>query len=106
VSEKIKVNEVFSIIFCNSLNGSPVLTGMPHFFFHLQSGKARVEDRRGVSLPDAEAAWYQAYRSARDLLAADGRDRRQWGDHILQVEDERGAHVWTVPLTEIAELTT
>jgi hypothetical protein len=78
--------------------------GMPHFFFHLQQGKARVEDRRGVSLPDAEAAWYQAYRSARDLLAAGGRDRRQWGAHSLEVVDERGGHVWTVPLTEIAEL--
>jgi hypothetical protein len=80
------------------------LDGMPHFFFHIQQGQARVEDRRGLALPDAEAAWYQAYRSARELLAADGRDRRQWGGHSLEVVDERGGHVWTVPLTEIAEL--
>jgi hypothetical protein len=79
---------------------------MPHFFFHIQQGKARLLDRTGVDLPDAEAAWYQAYRNARDILTAGGRDRRQWGDHSLQVEDERGAHVWTIPLTEIAELVT
>ncbi|HEX8642681.1 MAG TPA: hypothetical protein VF702_02070 [Allosphingosinicella sp.] len=78
---------------------------MPHFFFHLQNGKARLEDRRGVSLPDAEAAWYQAYRSARDLLAADGRDRRQCEEQTLEVEDERGTQIWTMPLVEIVELT-
>jgi hypothetical protein len=77
---------------------------VPHFYFHLQNGKTRLEDQRGVSLPDAEAAWYQAYRNARDLLAAEGRDRRQWGGQSLQVEDERGAPIWTVPLAEIAEL--
>ena len=77
---------------------------MPHFFFHLHDGKSRREDRRGVCLPDAEAAWYQAYRSARELLSADGRDRRQWGGESVQVEDERGGHVWTMPLSEIAEL--
>ena len=100
------VNEAFSIIFCNSFKRPPVQTVMPHFFFHLQNAKGRLEDRRGVSLPDAEAAWYQAYRSARDLLAADGRDRRQWGEHSVEVEDERGSHVWTMPLAEIVELTT
>ncbi len=77
---------------------------MPHFYFHLQHGQSRLEDRSGVSLPDAEAAWYQAYRSARDLLTADGRDRRQWGGHSVQVEDERGSQIWIVPIAEIAEL--
>ena len=77
---------------------------MPHFYFHLQNGLARQEDRRGVCLPDAEAAWYQAYRNARDFLAARPGDGRHWGDHSMQVEDERGAPVWTVPLAEIAEL--
>jgi hypothetical protein len=100
------LNELFSIIFCNCLNGSPVWTGMPHFFFHLQNGKARLEDRSGVSLPDAEAAWYQAYRSARDLLAAEKKERQHWKGHTVEVVDERGGHVWTMPLIEIAELTT
>jgi hypothetical protein len=92
--------------FRNRFKGSPVLMAMPHFFFHLQNGKARLEDRRGVALPDAEAAWYQAYRSARDLLGAD-RDRlRKWSGHSLEVIDERGGHVWTVPLADIQELAT
>ena len=100
------VNQVFTDNFCNSISGWRVEACVPHFFFHLQQGRGRVEDVRGASLPDAEAAWYQAYRNARDILTAGGRDRRQWGDHSLQVEDERGAHVWTMPLAEIAELVT
>ena len=78
---------------------------MPHYFFHLHDGDARLEDSSGVCLPDAEAAWYQAYRSARDLLAGDGVDRGQWAGQTLRVEEEGGVQVWTVPLTEIAELT-
>ena len=59
---------------------------MPHFFFHLHDGKARTADTRGISLPDAEAAWYQAYRSARDLLVVGGGERRQWGGHSVEVD--------------------
>lgn len=100
------VNQAFRSIFCNWIKGSQVLYGMPHFFFHLQHGKARLHDRLGADLPDAEAAWYHAYRNARDILTVGGRDRRQWGEHSLEVEDERGVHIWTMPLAEIAELVT
>jgi Domain of unknown function (DUF6894) len=75
---------------------------MPHFYFHLQNGKSRLEDRCGVSLPDAEAAWYQAYRSAREMLCAKGCGAGDLVAHALEIEDDRGAHVWTVPLAEIA----
>ena len=77
---------------------------MPHFYFHLHDGRSRVEDRRGAWLPDEEAAWYQAYRAARELLSAEARERLGWGGHCLEVEDERGARVWTLPLSEVAEL--
>ena len=83
---------------------------MPHFFFHLHDGKSRLEDSRGVSLPDAEAAWYQAFRNARDIVSAvapvAGRpaEARHLNGHALEVEDELGRHVWTLPLVEIAEL--
>jgi hypothetical protein len=100
------VNKALTLIFCNRFKGPQVLPGMPHFFFHLQNGKARLEDRCGVALPDAEAAWYQAYRSARDLLAADRRERQAWKGHSVEVVDERGGHVWTMPLIEIVELVT
>ena len=78
---------------------------MPHFFFHLHDGKSRLEDRRGASLPDAEAAWYQAYRCARDIvIASDRTGCRHWISHALEVEDDRGGIVCTMPLSEVAEL--
>ena len=79
---------------------------MPHFFFHLHDGKARRADSLGVALPDAEAAWYQAYRHARDIVAVRQGDRRQWLGQSLEVEDDNGGPVWSMPLIEIAELVT
>ena len=100
------VNEAFRLFFCNCIKGSPVLLAMPHFFFHLHHGKAWVEDRSGMALPDAEAAWYHAYRNARDLITEAGRERGQWGKQSVEVIDEGGGHVWSMPLAEIVELTT
>ena len=74
---------------------------MPHFYFHLQTGDGRLRDPSGISLPDEEAAWYQAYRRARELTAAPVGERRQW--HAVEVEDERGTAVWTLPLAELVE---
>ena len=76
---------------------------VPHFYFHLQGGEGRVPDPNGVSLPDEEAAWYQAYRRAREIAAAPGGENRR-GWHSVEVEDERGAAIWTLPLAELVEL--
>jgi hypothetical protein len=77
---------------------------MPHFFFHLRDGETRLRDRSGVSLPDAEAAWYQAYRNARDLLLDERAAERGLAGQSLEVEDDRGLPVWSVPLAEIVKL--
>lgn len=98
------VNEVLGVFSSQPSRGLACLEAMPHFFFHLENGETRLEDRRGVALPDAEAAWYQGYRRARDLVTTHGPDRRQWGDHRLEVMDERGGHVWTMALIEIVEV--
>lgn len=74
---------------------------MPQFYFHLHDGQALVQDSSGVSLPDAEAAFYQAYRRARELLggaAGAERDPRR-----VEVEDGNGESVWSLPLHEIRE---
>ncbi|WP_431854065.1 DUF6894 family protein [Allosphingosinicella sp.] len=77
---------------------------MPNFYFHLHDGKSRLEDRRGVCLPDAEAAWYQAFRNARDIVLVARVDQIPCRDQALEVEDERGIQVWTMPLAEVAEM--
>ena len=79
---------------------------MPHFYFHVQNGQARLEDRRGVALPDAEAAWYQAVRSARELIVADRRLGSGWTDQAVEIEDETGAPVAQIPLQDIVNYAT
>ena len=40
---------------------------MPRYYFHVARDGGRLQDEEGLALPDAEAAWYQAVRSAREL---------------------------------------
>ena len=75
---------------------------MPHFYFHLREGPARQDDPEGVILPDAEAAFYQAFRSVRDRFGDGLRDPCIFGQRQVEVEDESGAPVWTIPLFDIA----
>ena len=75
---------------------------MPRFFFHFESRGVRVRDEVGLPLPDAEAAWYQAVRSARDLIRAEESLGCDWCGQAVEIEDDRGARVDRVPLQEIA----
>ena len=75
---------------------------MPHFFFHFESRGVRVRDEIGLRLPDAEAAWYQAVRSARDLIRAEESLGCSWEEQAVQIEDATGIPVDRVPLLEIA----
>ena len=77
---------------------------MPHFYFHLREGHARHEDSIGLPLPDAEAAFYHAIRSVRDRYGERLRDPRVSAERQVEVEDESGAPVWTIPLFDIVSL--
>jgi hypothetical protein len=74
---------------------------MPRFFFHFQDGRARLDDCEGVTLPDAEAAWYQGVRSARDLIIG-GRQIRP--GCCIEIEDDRGSSVWEVPFEDLIRI--
>ena len=75
---------------------------MPRYYFHLRDQGSRLTDEDGVSLPDAEAAWYQAVRSARELIRADLQLGCKWDGKAVEIQDERGAPVAQIPLQEIA----
>ena len=75
---------------------------MPHFFFHVDRQGGRLADEEGMKLPDAEAAWYQAVRSARELIRAELTLGGRWEDQAIEIADERGLRVDRVPLNEIA----
>ena len=75
---------------------------MPHYYFHLSRNGAALRDEAGVRLPDPEAAWYQAVRSARELIRAELVMGGRWDDQAIEIVDERGAPVDHLPLAEVA----
>jgi hypothetical protein len=75
---------------------------MPRYFFHFENHGVRVRDEVGLALPDAEAAWYQAVRSARDLICVEEKLGCGWEQQAVEIEDEAGIRVERVPLMEIA----
>ncbi len=75
---------------------------MPRFYFHYQDGSRLTPDPEGVVLPDAEAAWYQAVRSAREMIHAHMRTGGLRPGQRVEIFDERGQPVNAVPFDEVA----
>jgi hypothetical protein len=75
---------------------------MPRYFFHFETHGHRVRDEVGLPLPDPEAAWYQAVRSALDLMRAEASIGCSFLDQSVAIEDEKGIPIDRVPLQEIA----
>ena len=74
---------------------------MPRFYFHYQDGGRRRDDPEGVVLPDAEAAWYQAVRSAREIVNHHMRIGCLRPGQCVEIADERGQPINAVPLDEV-----
>ena len=74
---------------------------MPRFYFHLAGDDGRLQDEEGLALPDAEAAWYQAVRSARELVRAELTLGGRWDRQAIEICDEVGAPVDQVALADI-----
>ena len=74
---------------------------MPHYYFHLAREGGRLQDEEGLKLPDAEAAWYQAVRSARELIRAELTLGGQWDRQAIEICDERGTRLDQVALADI-----
>lgn len=74
---------------------------MPRFYFHLDREGGRLYDEEGLALPDAEAAWYQAVRSARELIRAEPALGVRWDRQAIEIVDEGGARIDQVALADI-----
>jgi hypothetical protein len=77
---------------------------MPRFYFHFDDGQCRKADPEGVVLPDAEAAWYQGMRIAREMIHAQFGSGRLTTGQRFEIEDELGDPIWAVPLDEVVGL--
>ena len=72
---------------------------MPRFYLHMRNDRI-VEDHEGLILEDAEAARQEAIRSARDILAAEIRHGRLDLHREIEVADENGQPILTVPFRQ------
>ena len=77
---------------------------MPRFYFHFQNGSGRTEDAEGIILPDEEAAWFQAVRSARDLYGEDLLNSEICPKLRVEIEDEEGRPVLDLPLEQVVRI--
>ena len=76
---------------------------MPHYFFHLWREGGRLEDEQGMKLPDAEAAWFQAVRSARDLIRAELMMGGRYENQAIEIADDKGRPVEQLRLRDVAD---
>lgn len=74
---------------------------MPLYYFHLARDGGRLQDEQGLALPDVEAAWYQAVRSARELIRAEHSLGGQWDRQAIEICDEGGIRLDQVALADI-----
>lgn len=74
---------------------------MPHYFFHLAREGGRLEDEPGLKRPDADAAWFQAVRSARELIRAELTLCGRWDHQSIEIVDEVGSPVDRLALADI-----
>lgn len=79
---------------------------MPTYYFHFSDGCERRVDPEGMKLPDEEAAWYHAVRSARDIIRACPVGGAIVPGSRFEIEDEEGVPVLALPFEDVARLGT
>ena len=75
---------------------------MPRFYLNLAVGESVMPDPEGLELPSAAAARELARKTAQDLWNDPPTDVRDWWLWSVQVADEEGGLVFTLPLYTFA----
>ena len=76
---------------------------MPLFYFHLRVGKERYPDDLGVEFSDLDAAYFDAFASAKEMwteLLKDGEDPTT---RSFEIADADGKLLLTLPFKEVLE---
>ena len=71
---------------------------MPRFYLHLYDDLV-VKDEDGIFLADADEAWREAVRNARSIVAEQALKGRINLKHWIDIVDENGEPVLTVPFS-------
>lgn len=74
---------------------------MPRYYFHIRDARGISRDDEGTDLPDLEAARQEAKASARDLIADAMKSRKEVADLMLDIVDEAGVPVETLPVRDL-----
>jgi len=73
---------------------------MPRFLFRYRDAGVEMRDPEAASLPDAEAAWFHAVRSARDFI--DG-ELKIGPECWVEIADDRGRTLDAMSLREVVD---
>lgn len=73
---------------------------MPRYFFHHVTKAGLVRDLEGTDLPDLEHARIEATLDARSLMSDAIRQGRDISSRSIQISDERGTALLTVPFAD------
>ena len=73
---------------------------MARYFFHIHDGSGHMPDEEGTELADLDAVRARAIHDARALMAADIETGRLDLTDYVEVADEGGAVVLTLPYAE------
>ena len=79
---------------------------MPRFFFHIRNSNGLTPDEEGRQLPDAAAAREEALRGIRSIVADEALHGRLDLSGTLDVADEAGEALFSVPFADAFELRT
>jgi hypothetical protein len=79
---------------------------MPRFYLHVSDGKLFAEDREGLELHDVEAARREAIVGLRDVMAEELKHGQINLAAYVEVENEDGQLVMTVPFLDAVEVLT
>lgn len=76
---------------------------MPRFFFHLHDDGVAHDDE-GRELADIEAAKREGIKGGRELMCEQLRNGSLVLNHLIEVEDESGNTVATIPFRELVRV--
>jgi hypothetical protein len=74
---------------------------MPRYFFDYKDDKSTVIDQVGREFPSDAAARQEALLTARDAVAGISLGLRRYGGWVLEVRDEVGRLVHTIPIPKM-----
>src|SRR5262245_244026 len=76
---------------------------MPLFFFNFRDGKTFEADEVGLELPDLDAAYFEAFETAKEMWGEAIRSLRNPSRQQFEISDAKGNTLMVVPFKEVMD---